>query len=226
MLLTHMVTHSSVTEQNQRVKVDPDRHPLLFALRDHSNRPQVKRVQKILELLIAAETNLAEWRSLADSISVKSSDDLTAEQRKVEACKSAYFEALGELANRIDRYRWRSTILGDFDGFREAFESNYDLEGWAYWEYEVVRILLNMIKQPGALSLFRRCKECSQWFEAATNHQRFCSDSCRKQHASRSPEFREKRRIYMRETYRPREKRSQQKSLEAIKGTTQKKRKG
>jgi len=49
----------------------------------------------------------------------------------------------------------------------------------------------------------RRCDDCTKWFYAFTEHQKFCADRCRKHYAARSEEFRKKRAIYMRERYRP-----------------------
>ena len=67
-----------------------------------------------------------------------------------------------------------------------------------------LEILLGEQKK-GNISRFRRCDRCEKWFYAVTHHQRFHAEACRKQYASRSDEYKTKRRSYMRD-YRKREK--------------------
>jgi hypothetical protein len=65
------------------------------------------------------------------------------------------------------------------------------------WEHFAVEMILEATRD-GALSRYRQCDQCRRWFYAATPRQRFCKDSCRKRYASKSEEYRAKRRVYMR----------------------------
>jgi len=49
----------------------------------------------------------------------------------------------------------------------------------------------------GHLYRYKVCPECRKWFYTLTDHQRFCSDSCRKRYATHSAEYKGKRREYM-----------------------------
>jgi hypothetical protein len=77
------------------------------------------------------------------------------------------------------------------------------------WEYLGTRMVSYLLKalDRGEISRFRRCSECQQWFYAIRGHQHFCGDVCRRKHEAQSPAFKERRAAYMREKYRPREKR-------------------
>jgi hypothetical protein len=44
----------------------------------------------------------------------------------------------------------------------------------------------------------RRCRECQKWFFGVTDHQKYCRDNCRKLYASRSKDFKTRRKEYMR----------------------------
>jgi len=196
--------------------------------RDQSKRPEVKRVERILSLMVAAQTNLDEVRRL-----LRSSDNagsipefLDLHERQT-ASERAYYKALEQLQTALTRYRWRSSVSGDLDGFTEELEWGIEVaSGYPTWEYAAVRLLLREMKKAGSVSRFRKCSECRQWFYAATSHQQFCKDACRRRYTSESPEFKEKRRIYMREQYRPQQKEMQQRSLAAVKTTHHTKGKG
>jgi hypothetical protein len=47
--------------------------------------------------------------------------------------------------------------------------------------------------------LIRRChrQQCRKWFFAVTEHQKYCSENCRKRDAQQGPEFKRKRAQYM-----------------------------
>ena len=200
---------------------------VLFRLfRDDSTKPEVKRVEKVLSLMVAAQTHLIEMHTY-----LRSGDDLGSVSkflslhRRHKESERAYYMALKQLQTALKRYRWRSSIKGDLDGFGEELEWDDATTsgGHANWEYAAVRLLLNKTREPGTLSRFRKCSECHEWFYAATSHQHFCKDGCRRRNASRDPEFKAKRRIYMREQYRPQQKELHQRSLALAKGTKLKK---
>jgi hypothetical protein len=69
---------------------------------------------------------------------------------------------------------------------------------------EVIAVAF-LIENLDVVHRVRRCGECERWFFAVTEHQKYCSDNCRKRHAAYGQSFKEKRRLYMRE-YRRKEK--------------------
>ena len=82
---------------------------------------------------------------------------------------------------------------------------------WEYWEPLLVSHLLKAVDK-GEISRYRRCSECQQWFYAIRGHQHFCGDACRRKHEAQSPAFKEKRARYMREKYRPDQKRKDERA--------------
>lgn len=82
-------------------------------------------------------------------------------------------------------------------------------------EHFAVEMILEAFRK-GYLSRYRECAQCRSWFYALTNHQRFCKDSCRKRYASKSDEYRGKRRAYMRR-YRKDQKAMDEKSKRRVK---------
>jgi hypothetical protein len=78
-----------------------------------------------------------------------------------------------------------------------------DLAKLNNWENWAAQFLLFQL-QRGMIFYFRKCLSCHDWFFAITDRQQFCSDRCRKKHASQSETFKARRRSYMRE-YRKQE---------------------
>lgn len=66
------------------------------------------------------------------------------------------------------------------------------------WENCFVFWLLN-IRSDGDLSRVRTCRNCGRWFFAVAIHQTSCSNRCRQQFQSKNDDFKEKRRLYMRQ---------------------------
>ena len=105
---------------------------------------------------------------------------------------------LGELNSLSRRYRWSP-------GY-QIFETGLSLS-WQFpdpenWE-DISVWWIRRLVETHAIHRLRCCLQCQRWFYAATEHQRFCVEKCRKKHASESPIFKEKRRRYMAEVYRP-----------------------
>jgi hypothetical protein len=202
---------------------------LFCELRDNPTCTNAKRVEEILSLLVAANTYLDEWTKAVDSAL---SESLTVpgflgKHRQGKAYERAYYSTLERLTVALKRYHWRSTISGGIEGFREdldwegqsSSDSHKAKAGDFHWEYALVRLLLNCMRKPGELSRFRRCSDCQNWFYAATSHQRFCGEQCRRHYTARSPEFKEKRRNYMKQIYRPQQKQRDLRSFELAKGS-------
>jgi hypothetical protein len=137
-----------------------------------------------------------------------------------------YGKCLVELRERLRRYRFRIVV---FDSHYEWLQRSFVMEAKDrvfMWETGAVSWLTQLLERPEGFSLtpsplihFHKCRNCDRWFFAVTDHQRYCQESCRQQFASQSPEFREKRRLYMRERYRPLQKEMQARSSPAKKTT-------
>lgn len=84
--------------------------------------------------------------------------------------------------------------------------------GWDSTESFMIARLLDAVNQ-GVISRFRQCLDCHQWFYAKRGHQQFCGNACRRRHEAQSPEFKRKRALYMRETYRPNERKKEELSI-------------
>lgn len=65
-----------------------------------------------------------------------------------------------------------------------------------------LRLILDFAKA-GYLNRLRRCLQCKKWLYAKFRHQDFCCTNCQQKHYAKSPEWRAKRRNYMR-SYRQR----------------------
>lgn len=230
----------------QRILLDP--------LKEHPDEPPIKRVEKILSLLVAADAHLREQlRRLYDQPKGRGPEFLAeflANSERMRESERAYRQTLELLNIKLSRYRWEAILSGDLDGFRSEFEPAHRRSKWAYsgrgrefdftelWSYSehtesflaerdqllieekvltheeepqvgwdlmepfMIARLLDVVNE-GKISRFRQCLDCHQWFYAVRGHQQFCGVSCRRRHEAQSPAFKEKRRTYMRERYRP-----------------------
>lgn len=193
---------------------------LFSVLAEHPTEPAVRRVERILGLLATADECLGEQLRLLNLPTPANKGDFLDISRRKREEEAACCRAVGQINKALKRYRWRSEITVNLEGFWEEVEGGANRDPWGAWESAMVRILLReLTKWPGALSRFRHCLECGRWLYATTAHQRFCGEICRRRHASQSPEFKEKRRTYMRERYRPQQKDLQERSLRNAKGT-------
>jgi hypothetical protein len=109
-------------------------------------------------------------------------------------------QILDEIDDRLlPRYRWAPMITMESFGFEFGEFPNWprSIPQAEYEEQFVVWSLLQDL-QFRRLQFLKQCSFCALWFNAATRHQRFCTQSCRKKYASRSEEYKAKRRGYMR----------------------------
>ena len=186
--------------------------------------PEAQRVESILELLVAANTFLSEWQNATSS---EAGHGFLAAYCRKDNAERAYRETLARLEETLKPYQWRSAISGDIEGFQEKLEWSEDIpHGPAHWEHAILRVLLERIKIPGELSRIRRCSDCQDWFYATTSHQRFCGKACRRRYTAGSSEFKEKRRNYMKQVYRPQQKQRESRSLALAKDSVRPKSKG
>lgn len=61
-----------------------------------------------------------------------------------------------------------------------------------------LRLILDFAKA-GLLNRLRKCLHCQKWLYAGFRHQDFCCTNCQQKHYAKSPDWRMKRRNYMRE---------------------------
>lgn len=199
-------------------------HILFSEFRNNPTSPVIQRVETVLSLMVAANTHLHAYQR---PVLLKSKPEFIEETRKRSESKRSYLDTLDQLGDALKRYHWRSTIEGDLDGFRESLGWSSEVKaGDQTWEYAVVRLLLDRMRVPGEIARFRRCSECQNWLYAVTSHQRFCGEICRRHYTSGSPEFKEKRRNYMKQVYRPQQKKRDIRQIALAKETLSSKRKG
>jgi hypothetical protein len=121
-----------------------------------------------------------------------------------------YIQRLKQVRAELDRatarYKWYPRIWASGYGHLDFWIGI----GWKarnaheHWENYSIWFLCSR-KNGELFEYFRRCRECDKWYFAATVHQIYCGDNCRKRSASRSETFRNARREYMR-NYRHQEK--------------------
>jgi hypothetical protein len=103
------------------------------------------------------------------------------------------------------------SVAYEADGLDETAKLNHETRGKLAFTW-----ILDNIE---FIHRFRRCRQCRNWFFAATEHQKFCDEACRKRHASYSADFKDKRRRYMRK-YRRDEKRRDKLAKKLARGSS------
>jgi len=97
---------------------------------------------------------------------------------------SPFLVFLGERVGWV--VRWFKTIDRRVHGVRDSDAVNF----------------IFAMAEAGDLNRVRRCGHCQKWFYAGKRHQRFCSHKCQQSEYTKSPEWKERRRKYMRDYYR------------------------
>jgi hypothetical protein len=108
----------------------------------------------------------------------------------------------------------------NFNPKLSPISKQWDLNGPMAWRY--LEVLVDCANA-GQLDRFRECPACGNWFYATLKAQRCCSIKCRQKLHARSPEFKERRREYMRNlraSARERDERAEQLAKEAKKRRT------
>jgi len=187
-----------------------------------------ERVERILELLVAAEEcRVAIFRDGLKGGLGNEGDVLIEEAERrhrplkgfhcamplyrfadeaLEERNRQYRALLRELQTQLIRYQWRPTVedrLYTSLGRKMLWDRTDSAETK---ENIAVQFLLEQIdglNGPARILRFRKCRECARWFYAVKDHQIYCGESCRKRYASHNPEFKKKRAEYMRDNYRP-----------------------
>jgi len=187
---------------------------IVIALLNLKPNRVTKRVTRIVELCSTA-INLTEQISHF-SIQGTGSDVALKEER---------YRILVDLNARLSKYKWTPVVRNSVtinSYFQITFEAGPNPalvkprpfgervdfntpSGAAFFENRAVQWIVQNV---GAVHRIRRChrSQCRKWFFAVTDHQKYCGASCRKRDAAQGDDFKEKRRVYMKTVYRPKEK--------------------
>jgi hypothetical protein len=141
-------------------------------VKEHPEKPQSKRVERILELLSC----------LRDGLS-------TRERARVNA----------GLRNALRLYKWVSFVSPTPEGFRviHAAADGEKLSADDRWEYGAVSELLEAVPYLDDPPRIRRCIECQGWLFAKRANREY-HDGCRQRHYAKDPETRAKKAEAMR----------------------------
>jgi len=132
--------------------------------------------------------------------------DLKFDDPKIYELFFRYHELLTQIEELGKRYHWSPTLRPFGLALRLRFTWSKKTED-ERWENSAISWLFTHADigglAPSSVLRLRQCRQCNKWFYALTDHQLHCTAACRQKFHSHSPEFREKRRRYMREVYRP-----------------------
>jgi hypothetical protein len=222
-----MNSHTRPLHKKPKPPSDEVADPFVDMLNEVPKRPEVRKIENVLNLLIRAETCLRGWKTREEvSDAAVDRSDFHTQWWNSENCRIGYSEALGELNKVLRRYSWISVIIGDITGFKEEI----GLDDPYRWEDGFIRVILDELRElrrrpRGFISSYRKCVECDRWFMRSKRGPRghkCCGDNCRKRFNSRNPDYKKKRANYMRDVYRPgereREERSRQQASAMLKG--------
>ena len=146
---------------------------ILYHIRTHRNE-QSDRIEEVLELLSSLRHDLS-----------------TPERTRV----------ITRLRNVLSRYQWGVQVSPTLEGFRAVhFPADRGRSSSDRWEYWAVGSLLELVPRLGKRPRIRRCAVCKEWFYAVKPGKHdFCSGVCRQRNYDRSPEMRQKKKLYMRQ---------------------------
>jgi predicted nucleic acid-binding Zn ribbon protein len=195
---------------------------ILRKLNSASNSPSVSRVLWLLQALIRAENFRIRLYSAALTDPGKydwafggfTDSDLREQSRQFD-------RLLSEIEKGLKRYQWTPTVrCGDVQlglGVNYIWPKDSEESNWENWA--VFWLIGQASRESGGSSQglilrFRHCLQCGTWFYAVTEHQKFCTQRCRKNSHSSTPEAREKHRMDVRE-YRQRKKEMEKRQDEA-----------
>jgi hypothetical protein len=135
---------------------------------------------------------------------------------ELQALTVHYSEQIRRANKILGRFKW-TALVRDFDFYMLQGLYTWLGDDDDSWEGMALQWLHSQLRDSSptasAMRNFRRCVKCSSWFYAMANQQRFCLDKCRKAFAADDPGFKEKRRNYMREKYRPMVRAAEERSI-------------
>lgn len=129
-------------------------------------------------------------------------------------------EVLERINGDLCRYRWSPELKRNhrFPGLAVSYDYGEAFDD--FLENMCVWWITELLRQQNIFRV-RRCAECGRWFWAVRDHQKHCDENCRKKHATHSPVFKEKRRLYM-VKYRRDEKTRSAAALARVRGNKRK----
>jgi hypothetical protein len=142
---------------------------------EHPEKPQARRVNTILDLLVAIRNE-----------------------------KGFYEKAqmIDRLQQAFRRYRWTRGIFFATDGTHEDVTPAKQIVDDDGWEYSVVHVLLIIAGYyPDYLSKIERCTVCRRWMIRRKLDHRFCGGKCRQYEYDHDPERVQQHRANMRRLY-------------------------
>jgi len=105
---------------------------------------------------------------------------------------------LKELNARLSRYKWHPTVVPSME--RPTYlEVSYSFDAENHEEATENRAVVYLMRNTAKIHRIRLCRrpQCRKWFFAVIDHQKYCSENCRKRDAQQGPEFKRKRAEYM-----------------------------
>lgn len=178
--------------------------------------PCVVRVLRLLERLQELERLRPQIHDLDSRACLEARENPT-----LDAMEAEGNTLMAKINRRLMRYQWTPAVLRVgwvrlVEGYRRPRRrtENERWENFAVWW--LLRQITGDGDTPAPIRRFRRCRRCSHWFYAVTDHQVYCVNNCRQKDHADSPEFRAKRARYMRERYRPQEKEREQKAIKGV----------
>jgi hypothetical protein len=131
------------------------------------------------------------FEQLSDSIRLSSASEgnaLLAERAKI----------LKDLNARLLGYKWHPEIAPSREQ-QSYFDITYSFHAATREEATENRAVVYLMRNTAKIHRIRRCRrpDCRKWFFAVTEHQKYCTENCRKRDAQQGPEFKRKRAEYM-----------------------------
>jgi hypothetical protein len=149
---------SAAKRKTKNLRLDEYDWVGLFAqFRENPDAPHVSRVRRILELLKAFTPELKGRAALHVS---------------------------AELNARMKEYQWRSLVTNSTQGVIEVLRAPFGVTGVKEWEYNAVRLLLDLLRSRGQLDFVHLCEMhgkrpmCAGWYYGRSN-KGVCSDACK-----------------------------------------------
>ncbi len=224
----------------RRVQAKAAHRQVLEMFYQRPNSPSVKRVLQMVQLMKEAERVRLELYSLVGSGKPRwiprgsrkrgkgiISDLGSFVDSDLEAINVQFNARLRKIQKGLKRYSWTPVVRDD--GLTKLYRG-FIVPGLRrnpeqLWEDQAVGWLMGQISgsgdSPAPILRFQNCQQCSKLFYARTDHQAHCSVNCRQKTYRDSPEFRAKAARYMREEYRPREKKHEERMKRlAMKGNS------
>jgi hypothetical protein len=216
-----------VTQLNLRVmrkrEVQIAESLVLSRIRDPRS-DAARKVRDLLELLLCAERTRINLVKQAGSKVIRSGyrrrpayildccvQFPTPELRNLKAQYNDFLARANEL---LLEQSWTPQLRdNDLEGMVHEYQSSVprEEEGWAATAMNwLMRQAQGSGKSAASILRFETCQYCTKLYYKGVDHQRFCSEQCYDQDKRQRPAYKEHRRDYMRNDYRPREKERQE----------------